>query len=152
MRSILVLLLLALAAPSAVAAPRKSAASAQRSPRAQTGLVFVANTGLEDVQTLSSSLRHAIAAKRSGHLDEVVWIVYGRAIVALDPTVDAVPSTLRQQIRDAREAGVRLVACAEAMRKFDIDAATVEAGVEVVPNALDEVARLVAEGYALLRY
>lgn len=152
MRQLLVLLLLATAAQPALAAPRKAPKAAQQAPRAAAGMVFVANTGLEDVQTLSSSLRHAIGAKQSGHLDEVVWIVYGRAIVALDPTVGAVPDSLRQQIREAREAGVRLVACAEAMRKYDIDRAAIEEGVEVVPNALTEIARFVAEGYALLRY
>jgi len=152
MRHLLVTLLLVTAAQDAVAAPKKAARSSESTPKAATGLVFVANTGLEDVQTLSSSLRHAVGAKQSGHLDEVVWIVYGRAIVALDPSVDAVPASVRQQIVEAREAGVRLVACQQALDKFDIDPEVLPEGIEVVPNALTEVARLVAGGYALLRY
>lgn len=151
MRALLVALLLLTSARDVAAAPRRTAPAEQDAPRARTGLVFVANTGLEDVQTLSSSLRHAVTAKASGHLDEVVWIVYGRAIVALDPTV-TVPASVRDELQRAREAGVRLVACAQALDRFDVDPDALPEGVEVVPNALSEIARLVANGYALLRY
>lgn len=148
------LLLLAVSIAPAEAWARRPATverSVQR-PAEQTGLVFVANTGLEDVGTLSSSLRHAIAAKQSGHLDEVVWMVYGRAVVILDPTVKAVPSSLRDELDAAAKVGVRIVACAVAMEKYDIDPATIPEVVEVVPNAMAELARLVAAGHAVLRY
>lgn len=115
-------------------------------------LAFVAMTGLEDIGTLSSSFRHAVAAKKSGHLSDVVWISWGRAVVALDPTVKAVPESVREQARLAQEAGVRLVACGQALGKYDIDPKATVPKVEVVPNGVTELARLVAEGYEVLRY
>jgi intracellular sulfur oxidation DsrE/DsrF family protein len=133
--------------PSAVAAAPPAAV-----PVAAGGMVFVANAGLEDIGTLSSSLRHAKVAKESGHLEDVVWIVYGRAIVILDPTVKAVPQGLRDDVAAARAAGVRIVACGVALEKYGIDPARLEPQAEVVPNGINEVARLAAEGYALLRY
>lgn len=142
----------ALAIPLFVA-PSVFAAKPEASvPQAKTGLVFIANTGLEDVQTLSNSLRHATAAKASGHLDEVVWLVYGRAILSLDPSVKAVPASVRENLEQARAAGVRLVACGHALEQHGIDPATIPAGVEVVPNAMHELARLVAGGFEALRY
>jgi intracellular sulfur oxidation DsrE/DsrF family protein len=134
---------------AAAAAPPRAGSSA---PVAASGMVFIANAGLEDVGTLSSSLRHAKVAKESGHLDDVVWIVYGRAIVILDPAVSAVPQGLRDDLAAARAAGVRIVACGVALEKYGIDAARLGSQAEVVPNGISEVARLVAEGYALLRY
>ena len=50
--------------------------------------IVVANTGLEDAQTLSSVFRHAKAAADTGRLREVVVLVYGRAIAAFDGDVD----------------------------------------------------------------
>jgi intracellular sulfur oxidation DsrE/DsrF family protein len=140
---------LAVAAPAGALAKEPVAAAAQKE---RASLVVVANTGLEDVQTLSSSLRHAVGAKQSGHLDEVVWLVFGRAIVLLDPDVGAVPDGLKADLKAAQEAGVRIVACGQALAKFDIDPARLPPGVEVVPNGMGELARLVADGYAVLRY
>lgn len=121
-------------------------------PAAKGKIVFVANTGLEDLGTLSSSLRHAIAAKKSAHAEEVVWLAYGRAIVVLDPTVKAVPEELRTLASQAKALGVRLVACGNALSKFDIDPKKTEPRVEVVPNGVDELMKLVADGYAVIRY
>lgn len=144
---------LALAAAFALLpATVQAAPGSKAAPAKQGKMVFVANTGLEDLGTLSSSLRHAIAAKKSGHLSDVVWITYGRAIVALDPTVKAVPESLRKLAREAKAAGVRLVACASALEKYDIDPRKLEPAAEVVENAVTELARLVADGYAVIRY
>lgn len=141
----LTLLALPLAAFAAEPAPAK--------PAHQGKLVFVAMTGLEDLGTLSSSFRHAATAKKSGHLSDVVWLSWGRAVVALDPTVKAVPESVREEARLAQEAGVRLVACGNALAKFDIDPKTVTPkGVAVVPNGVTELARLIAEGYEVIRY
>ena len=118
----------------------------------QGKLVFVSTTGLEDIGTLSSSFRHALAAKKSGHLSDVVWLSYGRAVVSLDPTVKAVPESVRDYARKAKEAGVRLVVCGQALRKYDIDPKKLVPAAEVVPNGIDELARLVAEGYQIIRY
>lgn len=134
----------------ALAAPPKGRAA---QPSAKKGkLVFVAMTGLEDIGTLSSSFRHAKAAVESGHLEHVVWLSWGRAVVSLDPTVKAVPNEVRQHAEAARAAGVELVACAQALKKFDIDPAKLEPKARVVENGVTELARLVAEGYAVIRY
>ncbi|XXF75221.1 DsrE family protein [Myxococcaceae bacterium GXIMD 01537] len=130
-------------------APR---ASEKQVPARQGKLVFVSTTGLEDLGTLSSSFRHAKAAKESGYLSDVVWLSYGRAVVALDPTVKAVPETLRKEAEEARAAGVRLVACGSALAKFGIDPAKLQPRAEVVENGVTELSRLVAEGYQVIRY
>ena len=131
---------------------QKPAAQRQVEPQKKGKLVFVAMTGLEDVGTLSSSFRHAKAAIESGHLEDVVWLAYGRAIVALDPTVKAVPEDVRKHAEAARKAGVRLVACRQALKKYDIDEKKLVPPAEVTENAITELARLVAEGYQIIRY
>lgn len=140
---------LAVASPGVVhgapAAPMQAAAK-------QASMVFVANTGLEDVQTLTSSLRHAIAAKKSGHLSKVVWMVYGRAIVVFDPKVKAVPDSMRKLAKEAADAGVEVVVCNEALKKYGIPADGLAIPARVVPNAITELAKLVSEGAAVLRY
>lgn len=118
----------------------------------QGKLVFVAMTGVEDIGVLSSSFRHARAAKLSGHLEDVVWLSWGRAVVALDPEAEVVPDGVRKEAQAAQEAGVRLVACGQALRKWDIDPATLQPKAEVVANGVHELARLVAQGYQVIRY
>jgi intracellular sulfur oxidation DsrE/DsrF family protein len=100
----------------------------------------------------SSSFRHAKAARESGYLSDVVWLSYGRAVVALDPTVKAVPESVRKEAQEAKAAGVRLVACGNALAKFDIDPKKLQPQAEVVDNGVAELSRLVAEGYQIIRY
>ena len=129
----------------------KAAAPAEE-VKAKTGLVFIANTGLEDVQTLSASLKHAKAAMESGQVDEVHWIVYGRATAILDPDLKTIPESLKADVEAARAAGVRLVACGNALDRNGLDRARLAFAVEVVDTGIGEVARLSALGYGLLRY
>ncbi|AEI66870.1 DsrE family protein [Corallococcus macrosporus] len=133
-------------------APPSQPAEKKEVPARQGKLVFVATTGLEDIGTLSSSLRHAKSAKASGHLSDVVWLTYGRAVVALDPTVKAVPEEVRKVAQDAKAAGVRMVACGHALQKFDIDPKKLQPQADVVANGVAELSRLVAEGYQVIRY
>lgn len=153
---LLVLAAILLFAPHATnAAPPKGTGRAPASApatREKAKLVFVAMTGLEDLMTLSSSLRHATVAAKSPQYSEVVWMSYGRSIVALDPTVKAVPASIHELAREAKKAGVRLVACEEALKKFDIDPKRLAFPAETVPNAIDELGRLIAEGFAVIRY
>jgi len=128
------------------------AESPKPGPAPKGKLDFVAMTGAEDLGTLSSSFRHAAAAKRSGYLEDVVWLSWGRAVVALDPTVGAIPADIRTQAEEAQKAGVRLVACGQALRKWGIDPAALSPKAEVVPNGIDELARLVSLGYQVIRY
>lgn len=151
---LLVLAALVLAPLAAIAAAPSQApqATETRVPARQGKLVFVATTGLEDLGTLSSSFRHAKNAKESGYLSDVVWLTYGRAVVALDPTVKAVPEGVRKEAQAAKAAGVRLVACGNALQKFDIDPKKLQPQAEVVDNGVAELSRLVAEGYQVIRY
>jgi uncharacterized protein len=154
-RFLLLLIATLVTAPLAAlsAAPSQSLQAADKKVPARQGkLVFVATTGLEDIGTLSSSFRHAKAAKESGYLSEVVWLTYGRAVVALDPTVKAVPESVRKEAQEAKAAGVRLVACGNALEKFDIDPKKLQPQAEVVDNGVAELSRLVAEGYQVIRY
>ncbi|MBZ4402240.1 MULTISPECIES: DsrE family protein [unclassified Myxococcus] len=148
----LVLLLVTSLVTVPLAASGSTPSESRRTPAPQGKLVFVATTGLEDLGTLSSALRHARSAKESGHLSDVVWLTYGRAVVALDPTVKAVPEEVRQAAQAAKAAGVRLVACGTALQKFGIDPKKLQPQAEVVDNGVAELARLVAEGYQLIRY
>lgn len=143
---------LLLALPGIALAQKPPLAPAKGQPLAKGKLVFVSTTGLEDIGTLGSSFRHAKVAKESGHLSEVVWLSYGRSVVALDPTVTAVPEEVRKLAAEAKAAGVRLVACGNALSKFDIDPKKLTPAAEVVPDGVGELSRLVAEGYAVIRY
>ena len=140
-----------LATFSVLAAPL--AASAQDA-KAKEGakLLFVTTTGPEDVGMLSSSFRHAEAAAKSDHTSKVVWLGYGRSVVAFDPSVSVLPGSMKEQIVAAQKAGVRIVVCAQALRKWGIDPKTLPEGVEVVANAIDELALLVSDGYEALKY
>lgn len=151
---LLVLAALVLAPLAAIAAAPSQApqTTEKKVPARQGKLVFVATTGLEDIGTLSSSFRHAKTARESGYLSDVVWLTYGRAVVALDPTVKAVPESVRKEAEAAKAAGVRLVACGYALQKFDIDPKKLQPQAEVVDNGVAELSRLVAEGYQVIRY
>ncbi len=138
---------------AAVWLPQAQAATPSTpAPVPKGGMVFVANVGLEDVSSLSNALRHAKLAKESGYLKDVVLVIYGRAIVLLDPELKSVPANLREELNAARTAGVRIVACASALEKYGIDPAALASPAEVVPAGIVEVARLVSEGYAVIRY
>ncbi|NOJ97860.1 hypothetical protein D7W82_31460 [Corallococcus sp. CA049B] len=154
-RFLLLLVTALVTAPLAtLAAPpsQPSQATEKKTPARQGKLVFVSTTGLEDLGTLSSSFRHAKTARESGYLSDVVWLSYGRAVVALDPTVKAVPESVRKEAQAAKAAGVRLVACGHALAKFGIDPKKLQPEAEVVDNGVAELSRLVAEGYQVIRY
>lgn len=83
----------------ALGAPSVQPTEKKEEPARQGKLVFAATTGLEDLGTLSSSFRHARAAKEPGYLSDVVWLTYGRAVVSFDmdpkklqPQAEVVPN------------------------------------------------------------
>lgn len=127
-------------------------AGAKDPPAPKGKLVFVAMTGPEDATVLSSSFRHALAAKKTGRLEEVVWLSWGRAVVSLDPRVSVLPAEVKEAAKAAHAGGVRLVACGQALAKWNIDPKKLEPKAEVVPNGVDELARLVSLGYEVIRY
>jgi len=105
------------AAPAGRAAPAPAAAAVAPAP----GLV-VARTGAEDPATLSSAFRHAAAAQASGHLPAVTVVVYGRAIQVFQPGLVSAEEA-RNQLGAARAAGVRVLACRQALERHGIPVA-----------------------------
>lgn len=121
-------------------------------PAKKGKLVFAAMAGMEDMQTMSSAFRHATAALKSGHLDKVVVLSYGRSAVVYDPTVKAIPDDVKKAMVEAQAAGVELVVCKNSLDKLGIDPATLQPKPRIVDNAMAELALLVADGYAVVSY
>lgn len=155
-RTFLAAILAAATATSVVVAqpartPTNSAAPAAQ-PAKKGKLVFALTTGMEDLQMLSSTFRHAMAALKSGHLEKVVILSYGRSAVLFDPTVTAIPEDIRKLAAQAQAAGVELVVCNNSLQKFGIDPERLQPRARIVENAMTELARLVSEGYAVVTY
>lgn len=142
--TVLALLLSPVVVLDAVAGPKAA-------EQAQTGLVFALRTGPEDVTALESAFRHARAVKESGVLSDVTVIVYGRAIVVFDPNV-TLPGEIRTNLEGARSAGVHILACDTALRKYGISPEDAARSADVVPQGIVEIARLVAAGHEVLSY
>lgn len=146
-RSLLALTLLVTPALASAAGPKS-----EPPPQKKGKLVFVTTTGLEDIGALGSSFKHAKIAQESGYLEKVAWLAYGRSVVVVDPTVKAVPDTIRSLAKEAKDSGVELIVCGNALSQFGIDAKTIEPQARVVPQGVVELARLVSEGYEVIRY
>lgn len=139
------------ASTGAAQPPTQAAASAEAV--VDRPLVFVAATGLEDVQTLTSVFRHATAAATTGRLSEVVVLVYGRAIAAFDGELGRRPPELLARIREALEAGVRVLLCANALAGAGIAQSSVDpTPTAIVPRAIVTLVDYVARGAAVVRY
>lgn len=116
-------------------------------------MVFVLTTGLEDLQAVNMAIRHAGMAKKSGFLDDSVLLVYGRAVQAFSKDITAKPPQVSAAIKEAKEAGARIIVCGEAIKRFDIPKEKLEPGVdEVVPNSIVTLAELVSKGYQIIKY
>lgn len=116
-------------------------------------MVFALTTGLEDLQSVNMAIRHAGMAKKSGFLDDSVLLVYGRAVQAFSKDITAKPPQVAAAIKEAKEAGARIILCGEALKRFDIPKEKLEPGVdEVVPNSIFTLAELVSKGYQVIKY
>lgn len=154
---IAVALLVALVGTPALAgeetSARKTEDSASAEPKGHGKLVVVLTSGLEDLQAVNMAIRHSGMAKKSGHLDDVVLLVYGRGVQAFARDITAKPPQISKAIEEAKAAGVHIQVCAEALKKFDIPQDGLEPGVEeVVPNAIITLSELVSKGYQILKY
>ena len=96
------------------------APTADRGSKGHGKMVFVLTTGLEDLQAVNMAIRHSGMALKSGYLDDSVLLVYGRAVQALSKEITAKPPQTAAFVKEASEAGVRVMACAEAMKRFGI--------------------------------
>ncbi len=141
----------ALAGENTSGAEGKSPAATE--PRGHGKLVVVLTSGLEDLQSVNMAIRHAGMAKKSGYLDDVVLLVYGRGVQALAREITAKPPQIGAALQEAKEAGVHILVCGEALKKFNIPREALEPGVEeVVPNAILTLSELVSKGYQILKY
>ena len=77
---------------------------------------------------------------------EVVLVLNGSAVDAVVPA--SAHADLMQELMGR---GVRIVACARALRNHRLDPDDLTEGVESVPGGVTEVVRLQGEGYAYLR-
>ncbi len=135
--------------------PKTEAAKATAEPgtKGHGKMVFVLATGLEDLQTVNMAIRHAGMAKKSGFLDDSVLLVYGRGVQAFARDITAKPPLVSVAIKEAKEAGARIIVCGEALKRFDISREKLEPGVdEVVPNSIVTLAELVSKGYQIIKY
>jgi intracellular sulfur oxidation DsrE/DsrF family protein len=137
------------------AAPQAGATGPDAEPgsKGHGKMVFVLTTGLEDLQSVNMAIRHAGMAKKSGYLDDSVLLVYGRAVQAFSKDITAKPPQVSAAIKEAKAAGVRIIICGEAIKRFDIPKDKLEPGVdEVVPNSIVTLAELVSKGYQIIKY
>jgi uncharacterized protein len=147
----LVVGLAALAGP----APQDGATTTKVDPgsKGHGKMVFVLTTGLEDLQSVNMAIRHSGMAMKSGFLDDSVLLVYGRAVQAFSKDITAKPPQVAAAIKEAKEAGARIIVCGEAIKRFDIPKEKLEPGVdEVVPNSIVTLAELVSKGYQVIKY
>ena len=145
--------LVALGGASPQEEPAKAGATAQPGSKGHGKMVFVLTTGLEDLQSVNMAIRHAGMAKKSGFLDDSVLLVYGRSVQAFSKDVTAKPPQVAAAIKEAKEAGARIILCGEALKRFDIPKEKLEPGVdEVVPNSIVTLAELVSKGYQIIKY
>jgi intracellular sulfur oxidation DsrE/DsrF family protein len=137
------------------AGPQGGATSTAAEPgsKGHGKMVFVLTTGLEDLQSVNMAIRHAGMAKKSGYLDDSVLLVYGRSVQAFSKDITAKPPQVAAAIKEAKEAGARIILCGEALKRFDIPREKLEPGVdEVVPNSIVTLAELVSRGYQIIKY
>ena len=131
----------------------KAEATVEPGSKGHGKMVFVLTTGLEDLQSVNMAIRHAGMAKKSGYLDDSVLLVYGRAVQAFSKDITAKPPQVAAAIKEAKQAGARIILCGEALKRFDIPKEKLESGVdEVVPNSIFTLAELVSKGYQIIKY
>lgn len=145
--------LLTMAGAAPKAETPKAAAAAAPGSKGHGKMVFVLTTGLEDLQAVNMAIRHAGMAQKSGYLDDTVLLVYGRSVQAFSKDITAKPPQVAAAIKEAKEAGARIIVCGEALKRFDIAREKLEPGVdEVVPNSIVTLAELVSKGYQIIKY
>lgn len=119
----------------------------------QRSLVFVLTTGNEDLQRMSSVFRHALVAAKENRLREIVVLVYGRGLDALDRKNQVRPASLPASVREAQAAGVRVIVCQQAMTKSGLTATDLDpAPTTIVPNAIATLVDYVANDAAVVSY
>lgn len=116
-------------------------------------IVLVAQSGAEDMMKLGAPYHHAVLMKKTGRLEEVAIVVYGRAVSAVSTQVKAIPDALRAAVKAAHDAGVHIYVCETALEKAGLSKdALMPPGVEPVPQGAAKIAELVSQGYVPMQY
>jgi intracellular sulfur oxidation DsrE/DsrF family protein len=136
------LLAMVLAAPSI--------AGAAVAPPPPGKIVLVALSGPEDEMKLMGPYRHAVIMKKTGRLQQIAIVVYGRAVAALSAKAKGIPEPVRNAIREAHAAGVPIYVCENALANAGIEDVIPEA--QRVPAGAAKIAELVSEGFVPMQY
>ena len=126
-------------------------AAGARSPAPHGKIVLVGFTGLEDPRKLIAPYKHALAMKKTGRLEAVDLVIYGRAVDALS-TKQQVPPELDEAIRAVHAAGIPIFVCENALKAAHIPLLEVRSEATPIPSGAAKIAELVSEGFAPLQY
>jgi hypothetical protein len=118
-------------------------------------LVFMLTTGFEDLSEVRLCLEDIKAAKTSGYLEDVIWLVRGRGVDALGSPDGALtrPPVIIQFAREVKASGVRIIVSTEALQQQQIPVASLDpTATDLVDNTALLMAELVSQGYQVIRY
>lgn len=128
------------------------AAGARSSSAAPHGkIVLVGFSGLEDPRKLIAPYKHALAMKKTGRLEAVELVIYGRAVDALSAK-QQVPPELDEAIRAVHAAGLPIFVCENALKAAHIPLSDVRSEATPIPSGAAKIAELVSEGFVPLQY
>jgi hypothetical protein len=118
-------------------------------------LVFMLTTGFEDLSEMRLCLEDIRAAKTSGYLEDVIWLVRGRGVDALGRPEGVLtrPPVIIQLAREVKASGVRIIVSTEALQQQQIPVAGLDpTATDLVDNTAMLMAELVSQGYQVIRY
>jgi uncharacterized protein len=117
-------------------------------------LVFMLTTGFEDLVEVRLCLEDIRTAKTSGYVEDVIWLARGRGVAALgNPRGLRRPPEIIRLAREVKAAGVRIIACNDALRQQQISVANLDPKpTDLVNDSATLMAELVSKSYQVIRY
>jgi hypothetical protein len=118
-------------------------------------LVFMLTTGFEDLEEVRLCLQDIKAAKASGYMEDVIWLVRGRGVDALGSPegVLARPPEIVKLAREVKATGVPIIASADALKQQHISIASLDPKpTDVVEDSATLMVDLVSKSYHVIRY
>ena len=144
------ILALSLAAPLLGATAAATSPAAATTPAPSGKIVLVAISGPEDAMKLLGPYHHAVIMKKTGRLQDIAIVVYGRAVAALSTKAKGIPQPVRDAIKEAHAAGIPIFVCNTALSNAGIDEVIPEA--QRVPQGAAKIAELISEGFVPMQY